>query len=96
MSPAAKDRNPKVDQEPGYADAIVELEGILEELEGDDLDVDVLAERVRRAGELVKVCRTRISRASADVERIVADLDSYPDLSTDDPAGVDDGAGADE
>ena len=48
-----------------------------EQLEGDDLDVDVLAERVRRASELIKVCRTRISRASADVERIVADLDSF-------------------
>lgn len=59
----------------GYADAMVELEAILEELEGDDLDVDVLAERVTRASELIQLCRARISRANADVERIVADLD---------------------
>ena len=36
----------------GYADAMAELGDILAELERDDLDVDVLAERVRRAGEV--------------------------------------------
>jgi exodeoxyribonuclease VII small subunit len=61
----------------GYADAMAELEGILEELEGDDLDVDVLAERVRRASELLTTCRTRIARAQADVDRIVTDLEEF-------------------
>jgi exodeoxyribonuclease VII small subunit len=59
----------------GYAEAMTELEGILDELEGDHLDVDVLAERVRRASELIKLCRTRISRAQEDVNRIVTDLE---------------------
>jgi exodeoxyribonuclease VII small subunit len=57
---------------------MVELESILEELEGDDLDIDVLAERVKRASELIKMCRAKIARAHTDVERIVADLDSLP------------------
>ena len=61
----------------GYADSMSELEEILEELEGDQLDVDVLAERVRRASELVRVCRERISRAQADVDAIVAELDEF-------------------
>jgi exodeoxyribonuclease VII small subunit len=61
----------------GYAEAMTELEGILGELEGDHLDVDVLAERVRRASELIKLCRTRISRAQDDVNRIVTDLEAF-------------------
>ena len=61
----------------GYADAMAELGGILAELERDDLDVDVLAERVRRAGELITLCRARIARAQADVEGIVTTLDSF-------------------
>jgi exodeoxyribonuclease VII small subunit len=61
----------------GYAEAMTELEGILGELEGDHLDVDVLAERVRRASELIKLCRTRISRAQEDVNRIVTDLEVF-------------------
>jgi exodeoxyribonuclease VII small subunit len=62
---------------PGYADAMAELEEILEELEGDQLDVDVLAERVKRASELIKSCRTRIARAQADVDKIVTDLEAF-------------------
>ena len=61
----------------GYADAIVELGAILDELERDDLDVDVLGERVRRASELIKLCRGRIAHAQADVDRIVTDLESF-------------------
>jgi exodeoxyribonuclease VII small subunit len=61
----------------GYADAMAELGDILEELERDDLDVDVLAERVRRASYLIKLCRGRIARAQADVEGIVTDLEAF-------------------
>ena len=39
--------------EPGYAAAMAELEQILEELEGEDPDVDVLANRVERAATLI-------------------------------------------
>lgn len=68
----------------GYADAMRELEAILEELEGDDLDVDVLADRVRRASELIKLCRGRITRAQDDVARIVADLEELAPEPEDD------------
>jgi exodeoxyribonuclease VII small subunit len=61
----------------GYADAMHELTEILDELERDDLDVDVLAERVKRASELIALCRARIARAQADVDAIVTDLESF-------------------
>ena len=63
-------------EEIGYADAMRELDDILEELERDDLDVDVLAARVQRASELIQLCRGRIARAQADVDRVVTDLES--------------------
>ena len=63
-------------EEIGYADAMRELDDILEELERDDLDVDVLAIRVQRASELIQLCRGRIARAQADVDRVVTDLES--------------------
>jgi len=62
--------------EPGYAAAMSELEQILEELEGEDPDVDVLADRVERAATLIEVCRRRIANASVQVERVVAALES--------------------
>ena len=60
----------------GYAEAMAELEGILGELERDDLDVDLLADHVKRASELIALCRTRIARAQSDVDAIVVDLES--------------------
>ena len=78
------------DETIGYADAMHELEAILDELEGDELDVDVLAERVRRASELIKLCRSRITRAQDDVARIVADLEDFDTGDGDDTDDTDD------
>lgn len=69
----------------GYAEAMRELEAILGELEGDQLDIDVLAARVQRAGELIKLCRSRITRAQADVDRIVTELDDFENGEPPDP-----------
>lgn len=58
----------------GYAEAMTELESILAEIEADDVDVDVLSERVKRAAELIKLCRERIQSTRIEVEDIVAAL----------------------
>ena len=60
----------------GYADAVTELEEILSELEADDVDVDRLADHVRRAADLIELCRGRLENAQVEVTRIVADLDA--------------------
>jgi exodeoxyribonuclease VII small subunit len=75
------------EQEPCYAEAMAELDDILGELERDDLDVDVLADRVKRASELIGLCRERIARAQTDVDQIVVDLESFTANAR---AGVDD------
>jgi exodeoxyribonuclease VII small subunit len=67
------------DQAPGYADALAELDAILRELEGADVDVDVLAERVARAADLIALCREKIAAAQVRIERVTADLDTPPD-----------------
>jgi exodeoxyribonuclease VII small subunit len=60
----------------GYADALAELESILDELDGDEVDVDVLGARVRRAAELLRLCRDRIGSARFEVEQVVAELEA--------------------
>jgi exodeoxyribonuclease VII small subunit len=64
------------DTQPGYASALAELDGILRELEGSDVDVDHLAERVARASELIQLCRAKISTAQLRIEQVTADLDA--------------------
>lgn len=60
----------KDDDNIGYEDAVTELEEILDALSDDDINVDELAERVKRATELVKVCRERIAAARLEVKEI--------------------------
>lgn len=55
----------------GYAEALAELESILESLEEADVDVDELAERVQRASVLIELCRERIGKAKEIVERTI-------------------------
>ena len=74
MSDAASAAGSEAPGEPGYAEALQELEAILAELEHTDVDVDLLAERVQRAAHLIEVCRRRIASARTEVERVVADL----------------------
>ena len=68
----------------GYADALAELESILDRLEHDEPDVDRVATDVARAAELVRHCRERISSARQRVEEVVGDL--APDPAGPDPA----------
>ena len=62
--------------QPGYAAASPNSTRILRELEGTDVDVDHLAERVARAAELIQLCRTKISAAQLRIEQVTADLDA--------------------
>ena len=59
----------------GYAEALQELQAILTELEGETVDVDVLAVRVARADELLTLGRERLEAASVQVEKVVAAAD---------------------
>lgn len=61
-------------EQPGYADALRELDAILRELEGSDVDVDRLADRVTRASELITMCREKISTAQVQVEQVTTQL----------------------
>ncbi|MDH3707005.1 MAG: exodeoxyribonuclease VII small subunit [Acidimicrobiia bacterium] len=62
------------DTTPGYADALAELDGILSDLEADDIDIDVLATKVERAAELIQLCQNRIATARVQVEKVVSEL----------------------
>jgi exodeoxyribonuclease VII small subunit len=73
-TPTSTDDDP-ADDELAYVGAVAELETILAELEGDEVDIDVLGARVRRAAHLIRLCRDRVATARMEVEQVVADLD---------------------
>jgi exodeoxyribonuclease VII small subunit len=74
------------DEQPGYAAALHELDGILRELEGSDVDVDRLADRVARAAQLIALCRERIGAARLQIDEVIADLDGDPESGGQSPS----------
>lgn len=74
-----KKRTENEPEEIGFADAMEELNTIVAELETDDVDVDVMAERVERAAFLVSMCRERLDSTRYRVEEIIVGLDTNSD-----------------
>jgi exodeoxyribonuclease VII small subunit len=60
---------------PSFRAAMEELEGILERIEGEEIDIDRLAEELRRAAQLLDLCRGKIRKAEVEVTQIVQSLE---------------------
>jgi exodeoxyribonuclease VII small subunit len=65
--------------EPSFREAMDELEGILERIEGEEIDIDRLAEELRRAAQLLDLCRGKIRKAEVEVTQIVQSLEQAAD-----------------
>jgi len=58
-----------------YANAVNEIEEILQEIEGEEPDVDILSEKVKRAAELIKSCKLQLSKTEEEIEKILKNID---------------------
>jgi exodeoxyribonuclease VII small subunit len=58
----------------GFGEAIEELEAILRRVEAEEIDIDQLAEELKKATELLDICRGKIRKAEVEVTQIVQDL----------------------
>ena len=61
---------------PSFTDAMQELEAILNRIDNDTVDVDRLAKELRRATDLLELCRGKIRKAEVEVSQIVQKLES--------------------
>ncbi len=55
-----------------YSKAIKKLDEILAKIETQEIDVDELADNVKEAVELLKVCKNKIEKAQLEVKKVVA------------------------
>ncbi len=60
----------KTSDKMNYGEAMAEIEKILASLQEENADVDTLAERVKRASELIAACRAKLCKAESDVNAI--------------------------
>lgn len=53
-----------------YTEAMAEIEKILNSLQSANCDVELLAQKVKRASELISLCRTKLRKAEQEVEKL--------------------------
>lgn len=58
-----------------YNEAITEIEEILDKIENEELDVDDLAEKVKRVSMLLKICKDKLHKTNDQVEQILKEME---------------------
>lgn len=58
-----------------YESAFKELQAIVSEIELGQITVDILSQKVKRAAELIAICKTKLSSTEEDVNKILKELD---------------------
>lgn len=58
-----------------YSKAFEELQVILDELEGGNIEVDKLSSKVKRASELIKLCREKLKKTELEIKEIVKEFE---------------------
>lgn len=53
-----------------YTEALGEIEQILERFRSDQMDVDTLAQEVKRATELITLCKERLTKVEKEVKQL--------------------------
>ncbi|HLS95692.1 exodeoxyribonuclease VII small subunit [Sphingobacterium allocomposti] len=57
-----------------YNDAFQELQLIVSEIESGQINVDELTDKIRRASDLIAVCKAKLTSSEAEVEKLLAKL----------------------
>lgn len=59
-----------------YTQAFEELQQIVSDIEQGEITVDELSDKVKRAAELIRICRNRLTTTEEDVNKIIKELDA--------------------
>ena len=58
-----------------YEDAFEELQLIIQEIETGEIGVDVLSEKVKRAGELIAFCKEKLFKTEKEVNEVLKNIE---------------------
>lgn len=57
-----------------YTEAITELEEIVSVIENDQVNIDELSQKVKRASELIKICKDKLHNTEEEVNNIIREI----------------------
>ena len=56
-----------------YEEAIRQLEDIVEKLENNELDIDEMSKQLKKAQQLIKLCKERLTKTDAEIQKILSE-----------------------
>jgi exodeoxyribonuclease VII small subunit len=59
-----------------YSEAIDELESIVKEIENEEITIDQMSEKVKRASELIAICKNALNVTEDEVKGILDELEN--------------------
>ena len=54
-----------------YEAAFAELQSIVTKMENDELDIDQLSEQLKRAQELIKFCKDKLTKTDEEIQKLL-------------------------
>lgn len=61
-----------MNQETKYEEAYAELQTIVRKMENDELDIDQMSEHLKRAQELIRLCKDKLTKTDEEIKKILA------------------------
>jgi len=58
-----------------YEQAFEELQIIVKEIESGTVSVDMLSEKVKRAGELIRFCKDKLLKTEEEVNQVLKEIE---------------------
>ena len=60
-------------EEMKYEQAFAEVQAIVRRMENNELDIDQLSEQLRRAQQLIKFCKDKLTKTDEEIKKILAE-----------------------
>jgi exodeoxyribonuclease VII small subunit len=64
-----------MEQDLTYDKAYTELKSIAQQIDSESITVDVLAQKVKRAADLIKFCQEKLRATESEVDNIIKQMD---------------------
>lgn len=76
LSPHLHPKNPTMAKEITYTEAFEELQEIVHKMENADISVDELSDNIKKATQLIKICKDKLTKTEKEVNETIAELNA--------------------
>lgn len=61
-------------ENPTYTESFEQLQQIVKQMEDADISVDDLADNIKKATKLIKICKDKLTKTEEEVNKTIAEL----------------------